>query len=83
MFVKEQSPGYAGGKLKWAEISEPLPFVYDSDPDLIPPNLRRANQRLDRAVDRIYRPGGFATERERVEHLFELYENCVRRLRPR
>ena len=43
-------------------------------PDLMPPNLRRAHQALDRAVDRLYRPGGFASERERVEHLFMLYE---------
>ena len=44
------------------------------DPDLMPPNLRRAHQALDRAVDRLYRPGGFAAERQRVEHLFMLYE---------
>ena len=44
------------------------------DPDLMPPNLRRAHQALDRAVDRLYRKGGFASERERVEHLFMLYE---------
>ena len=43
-------------------------------PDLMPPNLRRAHQALDRAVDRLYRKGGFASERERVEHLFMLYE---------
>ncbi len=43
-------------------------------PDLMPPNLRRAHQRLDRAVDRLYRPADFASERERVEHLFMLYE---------
>lgn len=40
----------------------------------MPPNLRRAHQALDRAVDRLYRPNGFASERERVEHLFILYE---------
>ena len=40
----------------------------------MPPNLRRAHQALDRAVDRLYRRGGFASERERVEHLFMLYE---------
>ena len=45
------------------------------DPDLMPPNLRKAHQALDRAVDRLYRRGGFASERERVEHLFSLYEN--------
>ena len=44
------------------------------DPDLMPPNLRRAHQTLDRAVDRLYRKSGFASERERVEHLFMLYE---------
>ncbi len=44
------------------------------DPDLMPPDLRRAHQVLDRAVDRFYRRGGFASERERVEHLFMLYE---------
>ena len=44
------------------------------DPDLMPPDLRRAHQTLDRAVDRLYRRGGFSSERERVEHLFALYE---------
>lgn len=44
------------------------------DPDLMPPNLRRAHQRLDRAVDRLYRAKGFSSERERVEHLLTLYE---------
>ena len=44
------------------------------DPDLMPPNLRRAHQTLDRAVDRLYRRQRFASERERVEHLFTLYE---------
>ena len=44
------------------------------DPDLMPPNLRRAHRALDRAVDRLYRKSGFASERERVEHLFMLYE---------
>ena len=44
------------------------------DPDLMPQNLRRAHQVLDRAVDRLYKRGGFASERERVEHLFMRYE---------
>ncbi|MXY38415.1 MAG: hypothetical protein F4Y62_01230 [Rhodospirillaceae bacterium] len=44
------------------------------DPDLMPPNLRRAHGSLDRAVDWLYRPAGFASERERVEHLFMRYE---------
>ena len=44
------------------------------DPDLMPPNLRRAHHRIDRAVDRLYRVKRFSSERERVEHLFLLYE---------
>ncbi len=44
------------------------------DPDLMPPDLRRAHQAIDRAVDRLYRRTGFASERERAEHLFMLYE---------
>ena len=44
------------------------------DPDLMPPNLRRAHHALDRAVDRLYRRKRFTSERERVEHLFALYE---------
>ena len=44
------------------------------DPDLMPPNLRRAHQRLDRAVDRLYRREKFSSERERIEYLFMLYE---------
>ena len=44
------------------------------DPDLMPPKLRRAHRTLDHAVDRLYRAKGFASERERVEYLFMLYE---------
>ena len=44
------------------------------DPDLMPPHLRRAHQALDKAVDKLYRRTNFSSERERVEHLFMLYE---------
>ena len=44
------------------------------DPNLMPPDLCKAHQTLDRTVDKFYRRGGFASERERVEHLFMLYE---------
>jgi hypothetical protein len=47
------------------------------DPDLMPANLRKAHADLDRAVDRLYWPAGFAADRERVEHLFVLYEAMV------
>ena len=47
------------------------------DPDLMPADLRKAHQALDRCVDRLYRRSGFTTERECVEHLFGLYEKML------
>lgn len=44
------------------------------DPDTMPANLRKAHIANDRAVDRLYRKKPFESERERVEHLFMLYE---------
>ncbi len=44
------------------------------DPDLMPPGLRKVHQTLDKAVDQLYRRSGFSSERERIEHLFLLYE---------
>ncbi len=44
------------------------------DPDTMPPDLRKAHRENDRAVDRLYRKRPFESERERVEHLFALYE---------
>ena len=32
---------------------------------------------MDTAVDRLYRRKAFASERERVEHVFELYETRI------
>ena len=36
------------------------------DPDLTPPDLRKAHQQLDRAVDRLYHPRGYKTEPQRL-----------------
>jgi len=47
------------------------------NPDTMPVELRAAHTALDRAVDRLYRPGGFRSERERIEHLFMLYQTLV------
>ena len=55
--------------------NEPLAKLYD--PNLMPRDLRKAHHALDRAVDRLYRRNGFASERERVEHLLGLYEKMV------
>ena len=49
-----------------------LDDLYDAD--AMPPPLRKAHDALDRAVDRLYRQTGFRFERERVEHLFDLFD---------
>ncbi|MGH6613410.1 DNA methyltransferase [Sphingomonas sp.] len=40
----------------------------------MPVDLRKAHKANDRLVDRLYRKESFATERERVEHLFNLFQ---------
>lgn len=47
------------------------------DPDIMPAELRKAHTTNDKAVDKLYRKTGFASERERVEHLFMLYEKMT------
>lgn len=47
------------------------------DPDTMPAELRRAHRELDTAVDRLYRRPPFASDRERVEHLFTLYQRLI------
>lgn len=47
------------------------------DPNAMPPALRRAHDTLDRAVDRCYRKQPFTSERQRLEFLFNLYEQLV------
>ena len=44
------------------------------DPLTMPAALAKAHAALDRAVDRCYRREPFKGDRERVEHLFRLYE---------
>ena len=47
------------------------------NPDAMPLDLRKAHRALDEAVDRLYRKEPFAGDRERVEHLFTLYEKLT------
>ena len=80
-------PGFMNGNADLSKLEQFAENVIDAraahpdatladlyDPDLMPSNLRREHQALDRAVDRLYRRSGFASERARVEHLFMLYE---------
>jgi hypothetical protein len=47
------------------------------DPLAMPPALVKAHAHLDRVVDLCYRPQPFDSDRQRVEHLFALYENLT------
>jgi hypothetical protein len=60
-------------RAKWPTAS--LAALYD--PDTMPGNLRAAHAKLDAAVDKLYRAAAFASDRDRVEHLFGLYEALV------
>ena len=52
------------------------------DPLTMPPELTKAHADLDRAVEKCYRPEPFHSDRERVEHLFRLYEQLTAPLLP-
>ena len=69
---KLESPAQAVLDARAAHPGATLADLYD--PLTMPPNLRKAHQALDRAVDRLYRRSGFVSERERVEHLLMVYE---------
>ncbi len=50
------------------------------NPETMPEELREAHHQLDLAVERIYRPESFASDEERLEHLFKLYARMTKKL---
>lgn len=68
MDAREQSPGAT-----LADLYDPL---------TMPLALAKAHAELDRAVDRCYRAQPFENDRQRVEHLFTLYEKLIAPLLP-
>uniref|UniRef100_UPI00338F9AFD type IIL restriction-modification enzyme MmeI n=1 Tax=Algoriphagus sp. TaxID=1872435 RepID=UPI00338F9AFD len=71
--VEEKAQKVIDTRAKYPDSS--LADLYD--PLLMPADLVRAHQELDRAVDQCYRPQPFTTEMARVEYLFELYEEYL------
>lgn len=71
--VEEQAQKVLDTRAKYSESS--LADLYD--PLLMPPDLVKAHQELDRAVDLCYRPQAFPSEMARIEYLFELYEEYL------
>ncbi|MFT6072585.1 MAG: hypothetical protein ACJARD_000854 [Alphaproteobacteria bacterium] len=48
----------------------------------MPPELHKAHQELDSAVDKAYKPSGFVTTEERIIFLFSLYQKLLMPLIP-
>ena len=48
------------------------------NPESMPEELREAHHQLDLAVERIYRQEPFASDEERLEHLFKLYAQMTK-----
>ncbi len=68
--VEEAAQNVLGVRAKFPESS--LADLYD--PNTMPPELIKAHQALDKAVDLCYRPQPFINETKRIEFLFELYD---------
>ncbi len=68
--VEEAAQAVLDSRAKYPSSS--LADLYD--PVTMPPDLVRAHQALDKAVDLCYRPQGFGSELARIEYLFGLYE---------
>ncbi len=49
------------------------------NPETMPEDLRKAHHQLDLAVERIYRPEPFASDEERLAHLFKLYAKMAKK----
>ena len=47
------------------------------DPDKMPKDLRDAHRENDLAVDSVYRKSPFKFDKDRLEHLFKLYEKMI------
>lgn len=68
--VEEAAQGVLDARAKYPGSS--LADLYD--PVTMPPDLVKAHQVLDKAVDQCYRPQAFPNELARIEYLFGLYE---------
>ncbi len=49
------------------------------DPDTMPKGLKQAHKELDEAIEKCYRLQSFTTDTERLEYLFRLYEEMVKK----
>src|SRR5699024_7887403 len=49
------------------------------NPETMPSDLKKAHEELDTAVERIYRLAPFRSDEERLEYLFKLYDEMIKK----
>ena len=74
--IEEKAQAVLDTREKYPDSS--LADLYD--PITMPPDLVKAHKELDRVVDKAYRSKPFKDEKERIEFLFELYEEYLEKL---
>jgi hypothetical protein len=77
--VEAAAQGVLGARAKFGDSS--LADLYD--PLTMPQELLKAHKALDKAVDLCYRPQVFTTEANRIEFLFNLYNEYLEPLIPK
>lgn len=73
--VAQQARDIALIRDKYLKAGESLAGLYD--PDFMPECLLAAHKALDLAVDKLYRAKPFRGNTERLEYLFDRYENLI------
>ncbi len=68
--IEEAAQGVLDARARFPDSS----YADLYDPAAMPPELTRAHQALDRAVDAAYGKKNFSSDAERVAFLFELYQ---------
>ena len=71
--VEAKAQAVLDARAKYPESS--LADLYD--PLTMPPELVKAHEQLDKAVEQCYRSKPFQSDRERVEYLFQRYEQLT------
>ncbi len=78
--VEQKAQAVLDARAKYQNSDESCSLAVLYNPETMPPDLMKAHQELDRAVDKCYGKTNFKSERERIEFLFALYEQYTKPL---
>lgn len=77
LLVEQKSAGFNLEKAK-TQAFDYFPGISDRElVDVMPSELRKAHRDLDATVDKLYHPAPVSGDRDRVEHLFGMYEKLI------